>query len=419
MANRKIILIADGKLHLSRSFSMDLSEVFSSDLKFSRRDIFWEVEGNYEAGKVVLRVVNYHPIDFTNFGRQELTKSIREIKFENLNWNELQHFLWSWNGMTQRMIENRYDGPKSEKGQQNPTINIPSRRINQFTDVVILENREPIQTTRHEEFDVLYKDATIKNGVIEFEKKFSWYHSRILIEIENPFLIEEFDSIKFYFGKVTSGAKRFSVQASFTLVDNIVSDVSAISPEIAQINDELVDVIKKKRIKEVIHLQSKKEKSLIDADELFESLDGNKKNLLSQTSEEVISEVITWNGIRNGKQLQYLSGLKQSKDKKVLFSLKPHFGFMFTIVGQNKCHYCWELLNSHATYIWTIDNNAPDDRMEEIISRIQEGGRNSYKQLYKEGLVDQDTRLKVLIHSSKTGVDPFSQWKSQLEDIIR
>lgn len=418
MANSKIILISDGKLHVSRSFSIDLYETFSRDLKFKKEDIFWEVEGKYHEGKVVLRVVNYHPTDFTNFGRQELTKPIAEIEFENLNWTELEKFLYSWNNITRKHIEAHYVGPKPAL-KENTVSSNHSRRIGQFSDFIFVGNRDPIQTTVNENFDVLYKDATIKNGVIEFEKKFSWYHSRILIEIKNPFLIEEFDSIKFYFGKVINGKKRFTVQVSFTLVDNIITDVSATSPEIAKINDELVDVIKKKRIKEVISLQSKKEKSLIDADELFESLDGNKKNLLNQTSEEVISEVITWVGIRNGKQLQYLSGLKQSKDKKVLFSLKPHFGFMFTIVGQNKSHYCWELLNSHATYIWTIDKDVPDDRMEEIITRIQLGGRNNYKQLYKEGLVDQDTKFEVLIHSSKTGVDSFSQWKSQLENTIR
>ncbi len=416
MANSKIILIADGKLHLSRGFSIDLYEIFSRDLKFSKRDIFWEVEGNYQSGKVVLRVTNYHPSDFTNFGRQELTKPITEIEFENLNWNELENFLWSWNNITRKNIENHYDGPKSEPNK-NSVPNNPSRRISQFPDFILVENREPIQTTVHENFDVLYKDATIKNGIIVFEKKFSWYHSRISIEIENSFLKEEFDSIKFYFGKVINGTKRFSVLAIFTLIDNIVTGISATSHEIEQVNEELVDVIKKKRIKEVINVQSKKEKSLIDADELFESLDKNEKNLLNQTSEEIINEVTTWDGIRNGKQLQYLSGLKQAKDKKILFSLKPHFGFMFTINGRNKNHYCWELLNSHATYIWTIDTDVPDSRMEETITRIQEIGRNNYKQLYKAGTVDDDLKFTALFHINAGEQDPFAVWKTQLDEI--
>lgn len=419
MTDKKIILIADGKLHLSRSFSMDLSEIFPADLKFSNRVIFWEVKGKYKEGTILLHVVDYNPSDYTNFGRQKVSKPITRIKFENLNWNELQHFLWSWNNTTQKHIENHFDSIKSRSEIKHYDVSSSDKTTNYVPDFILVEKREPIQRTVYENFEILYKDATIKNGAIVFEKKLSWYYSPICFEIVNSFLKEEFDSIKYYFGKAINRSKRFSVQATLVLIDGIVENASASSPEIEQINDELIDLIKKHRIQKVINIQRKNEKSLLEADELFESLDGKNKNLLNQTSEEVINEVITWDGIRNGKQLQYLSGLKQSKDKKILFSLKPHFGFMFTINGLNKNYYCWELLDSHATYVWTIDEEITAGRIEEIINHVQEGGRNNYKQQYKAGLIDQDIKFNVLIHSTKTEDDPFTEWKLQLENIIK
>ena len=58
---------------------------------------------------------------------------------------------------------------------------------------------------------------------------------------------------------------------------------------------------------------------------------------------------------RNVKQLVYLSGKKHERTQKIRFTLNPLFGFIFFISGKNKNHICWELLNSHATYIWSFN----------------------------------------------------------------
>ena len=60
--------------------------------------------------------------------------------------------------------------------------------------------------------------------------------------------------------------------------------------------------------------------------------------------------------LKNQKQLMYLSGAIQSGTDKIRFTLEPKFGFLFTFNKDGVNHYCWELLQSHASYIWTINN---------------------------------------------------------------
>lgn len=412
LKQRKYILISDGKLHLSRDFRIDLSQVFPDSVVFKKMEIYWEVEGSYKNGKLLLKVVNYNPTAYYLWGTQDVKNSIEDIKFENLEQDKLKQFLSSDNNPTQKTSESQH------KGQKNTTAS--GNLIDSAADIIQQYKKDPVQKTITEQFDVLYKDATIKNGMIVFEKKFSWYPLPIDIAVINSFLKEEFDAIKYYFGKVNNRKKRFSVHTVIKLVDNTITEVLATSFEIAQINEELIDVIKRARIKKAISSQSKNGKSLIDIDELFESIDGREGyNILNQSSEEIINEVITWKGIRNGKQLQYLSGLKQSKDKKMLFTLEPKFGFMFTITSTHKNYYCWELRDSHATYIWAIDNSAPTTRIEDIITYIQEVGRNTYRRQYSLALIDQDVQFERLIHSMNGESDPFGNWKSQLENFMR
>ncbi len=78
--------------------------------------------------------------------------------------------------------------------------------------------------------------------------------------------------------------------------------------------------------------------------------------VLKPCERDILSLLAKQKHIRNQKQLDYLASVKQSADHVIRFSLKPLFGFIFCVSGQDMNHFCWELLNSNATYIWSTNN---------------------------------------------------------------
>jgi hypothetical protein len=121
--------------------------------------------------------------------------------------------------------------------------------------------------------------------------------------------------------------------------------------------------------------------------------------------------------------LQYLAGLKQDAHYQVHITLQPGFGCVFLIQGATKNHFCWELLNSHATYLWTFDKRAdflPDAlaKLERIIQVIRDHGRERYKQAYRDTAFDDIFVFQQIIHrkSDSQVVDPFPFWRQRLEE---
>ncbi|MEY3249546.1 MAG: hypothetical protein RL742_1589, partial [Bacteroidota bacterium] len=128
---------------------------------------------------------------------------------------------------------------------------------------------------------------------------------------------------------------------------------------------------------------------------------------------------------RNRQQLIYLSGAKQSKNEKIRFTLAPNFGFLFLVEGEQYNHFVWELLNSHATYIWSIGKTRQDlklqyQRIEQAINTIRNSSRSAYKNAYRQQQTDQDLAFNYLQHQHAESalVDGFPKWKHQLNALL-
>lgn len=133
--------------------------------------------------------------------------------------------------------------------------------------------------------------------------------------------------------------------------------------------------------------------------------------------------IIETRDVRNAKHLQFLAGSKHSTKQKLRFTLKPLFGFVFFIEGETKNHFCWELLNSHATYLWSFDKIDTDakfqfKRVEETINIIRDMGRETYKSDFRNNKVDSDLSFCTIEHSNINSalVDGFVEWQHRLKE---
>ena len=118
-----------------------------------------------------------------------------------------------------------------------------------------------------------------------------------------------------------------------------------------------------------------------------------------------------------------MSGTKQSDKSKIHYTLNPHFGFLFLIEGNEKYHFAWELLHSHATYIWSINKLylGIDDlykKIEETINVVREIGRENYKRTLRNNSQNSDFTFKIIEHDDITSNldNGFLKWRSKLEE---
>lgn len=159
---------------------------------------------------------------------------------------------------------------------------------------------------------------------------------------------------------------------------------------------------------------------MLSIDEVFDNLD-EYHNVFNQSDMDIISVLAEVYGLRNKRQLEYLSVERHSTKQKIKFTLKPMFGFLFFLEGSQSDYYCWELLNSNATYLWKITKTADASHLaviEQEISCIHEIGREQYRRDIKKtqpvGFVFSFVDHKGIAVNEN---DSFSEWKQKLNEM--
>lgn len=374
-----------------------------------------------------LEVTDYNSVKIKSFEGQIPKSSVSYIHFMPLSWQAIERRLSSYiKGFLVRENIVVDDGTPLE-------ISNTRRGLNWFgkphsaevkPSAAISDERLHIENAK-----VYFKQAEFNPGYVEFRYKSEELKGVFNIKVHNPFLLKEFNSIKSYFPKALGVGKQFSVSIVFRLVNNIVSGTEATSIEISKINQDVIDAVKHERITNLtsVPIERVSGKTLYTEDDIFNrfeagSVDGN---VFGQTGEDILHYLIKARNPRNAKQLEYLSGCKQSTKQKLRFSLNPLFGFLFFIEGQTKNHFCWELLDTHATYIWTLEKLATDinvqyERIERTLNLIGVIKRNAYKADYKNKRIDTDISFESIEHGSvnTSTKDKFSEWRSKLENVL-
>lgn len=431
-----IIKVDNENIHLSPAtmVSIHQSNIPIEHCKFRRNeDIFWRVDlVDYDDSTNCwkMKVVDYSVQDPKNFSRQKSTRKVDRLEFEPFDWLGIKRHLTSY---TKIKLHHMLINPDATEFVSDDVVQksipISSRKENstlelQYLTADNLTEYQPKIETKNYEFSVAFVEASFRRGHVVFNKKVKGFEESLEFHVHNDYILAEFDNIKQWFAKSLK-SKKFNVQAVITTADGKLREISARSVEIEMIDVNLIESVKFQRTIALTKAPNltKADKTLFTSDEIFKEIETTSQegNALNQTESEILGILIDKHQTRNRKQLEYLSSTMQSERSKLRFTLYPNFGFLFFVEGRENNHFVWELLNSHATYIWSIDKSKGDlevqyQRIQVAINIIRESGREQYKHAYKQKKIDNDLIFSLIEHESSELLDGFIKWKHKLNE---
>jgi hypothetical protein len=426
MGSKEIIVkVNNSGIYLNPALKLDFSQTNLPKEHFSfKKEYYWVADMLWfdtDEMELVLQVSDFNATDIIPFENQKPKKEIHKLRFQKLNWEQLEPQLSYFQlSKLQPILE------EIEEDGQEPEFVRKQRE--QLLKSITGEFEKPGKDREviEEKFWAEFSEASFKLGYISITRHIKSLGRKLQFQIYNDEILPEFEHIKFWFSKKLQ-SRRFEVMARIILQGGEVLETHASSKHIDKISSELVDSIRFQRTYALTKatIASQPDKSLFTADDIFqqgntEDLEGN---VFRQSELDILQILSEKYSVRNRKQLEYLAGKKQSPGQKIRYTLSPNFGFLFFIEGEKMNHFVWELLNSHATYIWSIEKGeatiqAQFKRIESIINNIRTMGRENYKKAFRQNLQDNDLVFKVITHKH-TGsdfVDDFPKWKARLNE---
>ena len=439
MINREIILrITNNKIWFNNTDFIDSknTDIPIEHLLFSsHREIFWKVQMNKfdkSSKKLSVDIINYNFSDFPTFSNQNLKKEIKYLEFKTFNWDCLEPLLSSYQiSKFINQLTNINDIYKDKSKEENSIERSDKLELSQLTNLRV-ENfqikKEPIVTKFEENFAIDFNNSAFMLGYVWFSKYIKKLDKTLEFKITNKNILTEFDNIKNWFSKKLK-TKKFSVKATFILIDNQLNEFSATSEDIGKIDQNLIEGIKVQRTLEIAKSNRPQgvDKSLFTSENLFtlDNINDSAGNVFGQSEKDILDILIEKTNVKHKRELIYLSGSKQSLNYKIRFTSHPNFGFIFLAEGELNNHFIWELLDSHATYIWTIEKGEKEidlqyKRIEDTINTILDCGREKYKRAYKTINQDNDLIFNVIYHEDKGSqfIDEFQKWRHRIEELI-
>jgi hypothetical protein len=417
-----IIKIDNQYIYFNQTLSIPVrdSNLPMDSMKFRLKDdIFWQVElikYSEETKCWYVKVIDYRVKNIDTFNKQKSTKPIERLDFDKLDWQKLRPLLSSY----RPDVPFNLDSYKIPEEIPLPTIK-PKIESYYFPKGPVTEHLDVI-------FSVKFQEATFINGGVVFKKYINKIGTQIDFKIENSSIIEEFDNIKLWFSKKLK-TKKFKVSAIITLIDRKFSKATAASTEIEMITPNIIESVKYDRT--IALTKSPKtinpDKSLYNTEDIFQLIDPELRegNVFNQSGPDIIKSLTESEFVRNRKQLEYLSDNKHTATSKIHYTLNPLFGFLFLYETSYKFHFIWELLQSHATYIWSIKKDIKDvdslyAKIEEIINVIKIIGRDEYKRTYSNKNLGYEFTFKAIDHHDITiNMDEgFKNWKHKIDEIL-
>lgn len=425
----RIIKISKNKIYFTDNASVGLKQTNFPEGTLSFRhhvDIYLEVElSKYDKSLKTLeiKIIDYAPQDIKTFYDQKLKKPIDQLIFKELDWEEFKKLLSSFLYSLPKKIPEAF---KKVSKRENLDIVVNAEGIEKviFDDN---ENEEDVPTqleiiTRNLNFSVLFSEALFHLGYISVIKKFPFLKNSIELKITNNLILPEYHYIKNYFSNYYQ-SDSFDISTIIKTKGEEILSIDCNSNTIESIDDRIIENVKTVRTLNISKIEANKEdeKSTYNADEILSELDGS-SNVFDQSEIEILITIIESKSPRNVKQLMYLSGEKHERTKKIRFTLNPLFGFIFFISGKKKNHICWELLDSHATYLWSFEKEISIESQIQLselnINTIREIGRMKYRSRIKNKQIDINSSFYVINHSKSKTKDDFELWKNKLTSKI-
>jgi hypothetical protein len=442
-----IIKINNQNIHFSLTLSIPTRQtnlpMESMTFRF-HTEIYWKIElvEYHEATKCWhVNVSDYSVNDIQPFSEQTITKIIEKVVFNKLDWQKLEPLLFHYQAIklidilynhdinTHSSYETKSFRPETPFNQSS--YEIPKEIPNQSFQTKF-ENRQipivPKVDYLKINFSVKFQDATFIEGFVTFKKFIKQVGIQVEFRIKNDYILEEFDNIKLWFSKMLK-SKRFYVAAVITTINRNISEASATSSQIDMITPNIIESVKYDRTLALTRppRTTNPDKSLYSNEDIFNLIDPDIKdgNVFNQSEPDIIKSLTQNDHVRNRKQLEYLSVIKQTTKSKIHYTLNPLFGFLFLIEGKERYHFVWELLQSHATYIWSITKDEKDvlalySKIEEILNIIRLIGREEYKKTYSNRNKGFNYSFKSIEHQdiSANIINGFTKWESKLNELL-
>ncbi|MFK8165111.1 MAG: hypothetical protein AB8H12_21885 [Lewinella sp.] len=262
-------------------------------------------------------------------------------------------------------------------------------------------------------------DLTFHNGKVTGRADLPGLLDPVLFAIPNDHLVAEFESIKPFFVKALK-RKTIRVIANLDFKADVPFLHGVSSPQVAAINANMLEIFRGRALRGLLSPDKTKvvDKSLFTPEDIFDSLDDNElgKATLPQDGQDLLAEILRLQQVRNAKQLEFLAGRLHQPGTKLRFVISPQFGFVFLAIGQEANHFILELLNSHATYIWSIPKywESLEDQykaVEKEIALIGQIGRSQYRRT-----LHFEHEFWHVVHEAAEGgvVDGFPRWKNRV-----
>lgn len=351
---------------------------------------------NKTSGELKIKIEEYNIGIHSNFSAQQPKQAIQQLVLESIHWPTWESHLSSYKKQS-------------------------------FADIELIETAltsvPETPNTIHLSIKANLKDVRLRNGYAIVSKKFNWSEETVEIRIQQPHLLREYDYIKPFFAAYWK-KKTIGVKATIVLLGKKVKSARGTSSELESIDKRLIDVIKLKQFKKHLEEPFIKiiDKSLFTMDDLFnEEYASDKGNLTPTDFNELFSLFLGENHVRNAPQLQYLAGKLHQATDKIRITLTPNFGFIFHVAGELRDHYIWELLDSHATYIWSFDHSLSSPEQLEILSSIIASINLKGRQLYRLAASERENTVFNLVNHAAANSsikDHFPKWKLKVEELL-
>lgn len=419
-----IVKIDNNRVFFNSDLSISFEETnlpFSEYLKFKPK-IYWRVkllEFSTLNNELKVEVLDYNNKDIERFENQKSKNSPPKLIFKlPFDWNNIYEN--SYLNQKNKLVELGFiiDQPlKNNYGTQNRTINNFNHK-----NISIKSNQKEQKKTFS--VKVPFNNTVFKSGRIAFNGRLSGINEELFFDVENAHIIEKFEFIKSWFVRKLK-INSWKVDITIIFIGNEIIDIKATSKDVDRITPELVESIKYDRTVDLIKNPSTEDSNqeLFSVEELFSQIDKEKKekNTFEQSEKDILNILLKKNG-RNRKQLEYLSEEKQSLEHSLKFTLNSHFGFLFTVEGKENNHFVLELLETHATYIWSVNKSIYEiekqlSQVEKEISIITKIGREKYKKNFQK---DQKLTFEHINHDGivLNQETQFVQWKNKLDKYL-
>ncbi|MDP2188264.1 MAG: hypothetical protein Q8J69_06240 [Sphingobacteriaceae bacterium] len=421
MGKTVVIQITNDQVLLSPGINLPIAHtnIPVAHLRFSSHNpIYWEVEQlsfDAAAGELRVRVVDYESRKVNLFKQQAPKKAIYRLLFEKFDWLALQRQLTSFQ---KSMLQDYMDNLETHPFSYQISKIVPPKKITPVAPPTAASRQKVVFAQ-----SLKWPAVQLKMGYAECRVDHPHREQEVVVRVNNDFLLPEFETIKAWFAKKLQ-RKRVDVVGSWEEVDGQIENLRVKSEVIGLIGPDLIESIRYQRSYALTKAPSRflPDKSLFTTDDIFDafedSLEGG--NVFGQEDADILQFLLEKSEVRNKKQLAFLAS-QQLAGEKLRYSLHPNFGFLFVLEGENCRHFIWELLNSHATYLWSIEKTAGSitaqwQRVEAVINSIRTQGREAYKQSYRAEVATDDLIFNHLPHekSGSDFVDHFPRWRHRL-----